>query len=79
MASPLVGSRAFEIIATPVRAGGALATKDALMVEVWPGVAVGETTRQVYISALCKALGLDGNLLQTTSGQGFRLAGGRQN
>jgi non-specific serine/threonine protein kinase len=67
MASPPVGSRAFEIIATLVRAGDALVTKDALMVEVWPGVAVGENTLQVYISALCKALGLDRNLLQTTS------------
>ncbi len=75
MASPQVGSRAFEIIATLVRAVGALVTKHALMVEVWPSVAVGENTLQVYISALCKALGLDGNLLQTTSGRGFRLAG----
>jgi non-specific serine/threonine protein kinase len=78
MASPQVGSRAFEIIATLVRAGGALVTKHALMVEVWPSVAVGEDTLQVYIPVLCKALGLDGNLLQTTSGQGFRLAGDRQ-
>ncbi len=70
-----VGSRAFEIIETLVRAGGALVTKDALMAQVWPGLAVGENTLQVHISALRKALGPDRNLLQTNSGRGYRLAG----
>ncbi len=70
-----VGSRAFEIIEMLVRAGSALVTKDALMAQVWAGLAVGENTLQVHISALRKALGPDRNLLQTTSGRGYRLAG----
>ena len=45
------------------------------MGRVWPGAVVGESTIQVHISAIRKALGPDRAILKTTSGRGYRLLG----
>jgi predicted ATPase/DNA-binding winged helix-turn-helix (wHTH) protein len=70
-----IGARAFEIIEVLVQSANELVTKQDLMDRVWPGAAVGENTIQVHISAIRKALGQDGAMLQTVSGRGYRLPG----
>jgi predicted ATPase/DNA-binding winged helix-turn-helix (wHTH) protein len=70
-----VGSRAFEIIETLVRADGGLVNKYDLIGKVWPGLTVEENTLQFHVSAVRKALGADRNLLKTVSGRGYRLTG----
>jgi DNA-binding winged helix-turn-helix (wHTH) protein len=70
-----IGARAFEIIEFLVQSVGKLVTKDDLISRVWPHVVVGESTLQVHISAIRKALGSDRNLLKTISGRGYRLSG----
>ncbi len=70
-----IGSRAFEIIEALAQSAGQLVSKDDLMARIWPGAVVGESTIQVHISAIRKALGPDRVMLQTTSGRGYRLLG----
>jgi predicted ATPase/DNA-binding winged helix-turn-helix (wHTH) protein len=71
---PLSG-RAFDILEVLVRSAGELVKKDELMAAVWPGMIVGDNTLQSHISALRKALGGDREILKTSSGRGYRLAG----
>jgi DNA-binding winged helix-turn-helix (wHTH) protein len=47
-----LGSRAFDILRVLVSAKGDLVTKDELMAQVWPGIAVEENNVQVHISSL---------------------------
>ena len=70
-----IGSRAFEIIAVLAQSAGQLVSKDSLMNRVWPGSVIEESTIQVHISAIRKALGQDRTILQTISGRGYRLLG----
>jgi len=70
-----VGSRAFDIIATLVRANGELVTKTELMALVWPNLAIGENALRVHVSALRRALGEDREILKTAPGDGYRLVG----
>ena len=70
-----IGGRAFEIIEALVQSAGELVTKDELLRRVWPGALVEESTLQVHISAIRKALGQDRAILQTASGRGYRLLG----
>ena len=70
-----IGGRAFEIIEALAQSAGQLVTKDELMVRVWPGAVVEESTLQVHISAIRKALGPDRVMLKTASGRGYRLLG----
>jgi predicted ATPase/DNA-binding winged helix-turn-helix (wHTH) protein len=70
-----IGGRAFEIIEALAQSAGELVTKDELMGRVWPGAIVEESTLQVHISAIRKALGPDRAMLKTTSGRGYRLIG----
>jgi len=70
-----IGGRAFEIIEALARSAGELVTKDELMLRVWPGAIVEESTIQVHISAIRKALGPDRVMLKTSSGRGYRLLG----
>ena len=71
----LIGSRAFDVLAVLVEGGGQLVTKNDLMERVWPGAVVEESTIQVHISAIRKALGPDRAMLKTASGRGYRLLG----
>jgi predicted ATPase/DNA-binding winged helix-turn-helix (wHTH) protein len=70
-----LGSRAFEIVETPVQQAGELIDKYDLMNRVWPGAVVEENTLQAQISAIRKALGPDRGLLKTIAGRGYRLLG----
>src|SRR6516165_10493928 len=71
---PLSG-RAFDILEVLVRSAGELVKKDELMAAVWPGMIVEENTLQSHISALRKAFGGGREILKTSSGRGYRLAG----
>jgi predicted ATPase/DNA-binding winged helix-turn-helix (wHTH) protein len=68
-----LGSRAFEILAMVVKAGGRLVTKDELMDAVWPETIVEENNIQVHLSALRKILGADRDLILTVPGRGYQL------
>jgi TolB-like protein len=58
-----------------VRSAGELVTKDEIMRRVWSRAIVEESTLQVHISAIRKALGPDRGLLKTVFGRGYRLTG----
>ncbi len=70
-----ISGRAFAVLQALVEASGAAVTKSELMSRVWADVVVGDTALQVQISAIRKALGVNGALLRTISGQGYRLLG----
>ena len=74
VAVPL-GVRAFDIVEVLVQSAGELATKDEIMRRVWSRAIVEESTLQVHISAIRKALGPDRGLLKTVFGRGYRLLG----
>jgi predicted ATPase/DNA-binding winged helix-turn-helix (wHTH) protein len=74
VAVPL-GTRAFDIVEVLVQSAGELVTKDEIMRRVWSGAIVEESTLQVHISAIRKALGPDRGLLKTVFGRGYRLLG----
>ncbi|CAN5915079.1 winged helix-turn-helix domain-containing protein [soil metagenome] len=70
-----MGGRAFNILELLVRSAGDVVTKDEIMDQLWPGIAVGENTLHVHVSAVRKALGVDRDTLKTLSGRGYRLSG----
>ncbi len=70
-----VGGRAFEIIAILAQSAGELVSKDELMVRIWPGAIVMDSTLYVHAASVRKALGPHRNLLRTVSGRGYRLLG----
>ena len=70
-----IGSRALDVLGALLRQPGVLVTKDAIMRQVWPGIAVEANNLTVQIAALRKVL--DGNraaesCIQTVSGRGYR-------
>lgn len=70
-----LGARAFDLLAALVARRGALATKDALMAEVWAGSVVDENNLAAQVSALRKVLARDpamARCLQTVPGRGYR-------
>ena len=70
-----IGQRAFDILLLLVSRHSRLVTKDELMSEVWPGIAVEENNIQVHVSALRKVLGAAGDgerYLLTVAGRGYR-------
>ncbi len=73
--SVLLGSRAFEILAEIVRAGGATVSKDRLIDSVWSGAIVDDNTIQAHVSAIRRALGADRGMLLTIPGRGYRISG----
>jgi DNA-binding winged helix-turn-helix (wHTH) protein len=68
-----LGTRAFDILLALIDAGGLLVTKEELFNRVWPHRIVEENNLHSQMSALRKALGADGNLIQTEFGRGYRL------
>jgi predicted ATPase/DNA-binding winged helix-turn-helix (wHTH) protein len=70
-----IGGRAFEILETLIESAGDLVRKDDLRSRVWRGAIVEDSTLQVHISAVRKALGQYRGLLKTESGRGYRLLG----
>lgn len=69
-----LGARAFNILLMLVQAEGRLLTKHELLKRVWPTTTVEEHNIEVQISALRKALGDKGEIIQTEAGRGYRLA-----
>ncbi|UPK00881.1 winged helix-turn-helix domain-containing protein [Bradyrhizobium sp. 170] len=69
-----LGARAFNILLMLVQADGRLLTKHELLKRVWPTTTVEEHNIEVQISALRKALGDKGEIIQTEAGRGYRLA-----
>jgi DNA-binding winged helix-turn-helix (wHTH) protein len=69
-----LGSRAFDIPAVLVTAGGRLVTRDELMNAVWPGIIVEEGNIDVHMSALRKVLGANQDFIVTVPGRGYQLA-----
>jgi len=68
-----LGSRAFDVLVALVSRAGALATKGELLDEAWPGLVVEEANLSVQVAALRKVL--DGDLIATIPGRGYRFTG----
>jgi DNA-binding winged helix-turn-helix (wHTH) protein len=71
-AVPLSG-RAFEVSAYLLQAGDRVVSKDELIEHIWPGVVVEESTLQVHVLAIRRALGTSRATLETVVGRGYRL------
>lgn len=69
----LLGGRAFEVLATLIKAKGRVVGKDELLSQVWAGTVVEDNNLQVQVSLLRKAFG-DRGLIQTVPRRGYRLA-----
>lgn len=74
VAVPLA-AKAFDVLVALVRNHGRLATKDALLELVWPGLVVEEVNLTVNISAIRKALGAHGDWIETVPRHGYRFRG----
>ncbi|MFJ4442964.1 response regulator [Pseudomonas sp. NPDC089422] len=68
-----LGGRAFEVLATLIKAKGRVVGKDELFSQVWAGTVVEDNNLQVQVSLLRKAFG-DRGLIQTVPRRGYRLA-----
>ena len=72
-----LGGRALDLLCALAAAGGHVVTKDALMEQVWPGLAVEENNIQVQISAIRRILreaGCKTDYIITVPGRGYRFA-----
>jgi predicted ATPase/DNA-binding winged helix-turn-helix (wHTH) protein len=69
------GDRVFGILEALVEAAGETVTRARLKERGWPGLSVEPNTLDVHLSGLRRALGSRRALLQTVSGQGYRLLG----
>jgi len=69
----VLGGRAFEVLATLIKAKGRVVGKDELFSKVWAGTVVEDNNLQVQVSLLRKAFG-DRGLIQTVPRRGYRLA-----
>jgi TolB-like protein/DNA-binding winged helix-turn-helix (wHTH) protein len=72
-----IGSRALDILGLLIDRHGDVVSKDEILNTVWPGVVEGANVT-VQISALRRVLDnglLDGSLIQTIPGRGYRFVG----
>jgi predicted ATPase/DNA-binding winged helix-turn-helix (wHTH) protein len=72
-----LGGRALDLLCALASARGDLVTKNALMEQVWPGLAVEENNIQVQVSALRRVLreaGSASDYIITVPGRGYRFA-----
>jgi RNA polymerase sigma factor (sigma-70 family) len=67
-----MGGRAFDILATLIRADGRIVSKDALISQVWRNTVVENNNLEVHISHLRKLLG-GKDFIQTVPRRGYRL------
>src|SRR5215470_7622768 len=70
-----LGGRAFDVLIALIEARGAVVSKDALMVRVWPDRIVERNNLQAHISALRKAFGAERELIRTIAGRGYQFTG----
>ena len=70
-----LSSRAFDVLATLIEAGGSIVSKDELMRRVWPNVIVEENNLHVQIAGARRALGSHQNYIVTVPGRGYCFAG----
>jgi predicted ATPase/DNA-binding winged helix-turn-helix (wHTH) protein len=67
-----VGSRAMDMLLLLAGRAGELVTKDEIQQHLWPGIFVDDISVRVHISALRKALGVDGvEHIHTVAGRGY--------
>ena len=70
-----IGGRAFDLLVALVKRRGVLVTQQELISEVWPSTLVEPGNLRVQIVALRKAIGdVDGRLIRTDAGRGYRFA-----
>ncbi|HSV46080.1 MAG TPA: winged helix-turn-helix domain-containing protein, partial [Ramlibacter sp.] len=67
-----IGARALDVLLALVRGEGDLLTKEHLLQQGWPGLAVEEANVHVQVSQLRKLLGADS--IATVQGLGYRFA-----
>jgi predicted ATPase/DNA-binding winged helix-turn-helix (wHTH) protein len=70
-----LGGRAFDVLMAMIEARGAIVSKDALMMRVWPDRVVEENNLQSQIVTLRKAFGAERDLIRTISGRGYKFTG----
>jgi DNA-binding winged helix-turn-helix (wHTH) protein len=70
-----LSSRAFDVLTALIERRDAVVDKDALMARVWPDMVVDESSLQLQVSALRKALGADRRLIRTVFGRGYQFVG----
>lgn len=68
-----IGGRSFEILVVLLDHANSTVSKNDLLDEVWPGVAVEENTLQVHVVALRKVLGE--GMIATIHGRGYKYVG----
>ena len=69
-----VPGKARQILVLLAEAGGRLVSHDTFRETLWPDVVVEDRTLTVHMSTLRKALGDAAALIETVSGEGYRLA-----
>src|SRR5262249_43746254 len=67
--------KAFDTLVVLVESSGHVVNKDELMRKVWPDTFIGENTLASNISSLRKAMGAEGQLIETVPKIGYRFAG----
>jgi predicted ATPase/DNA-binding winged helix-turn-helix (wHTH) protein len=67
-----LSARQFDLLSALVQSRGAVVTKDELLSQVWPGLAVEENNVAVHVSGLRRVLGRAS--IETVTGQGYRFA-----
>src|SRR5262249_54068685 len=67
--------KAFDTLVVLVESSGHVVNKEELMRKVWPDTFIGENTLASNISSLRKALGGEGQLIETVPKIGYRFAG----
>lgn len=69
-----VPGKAWQILVMLAEAGGRLVPHETFRTKLWPNVVVEDRTLTVHVSTLRKALGSDGDFIETVARAGYRLA-----
>src|SRR5262249_32020549 len=64
--------KAFDTLVVLVESSGHVVNKDELMSKVWPDTFMGENTLAINISYLRKAMGAEGQFIETVPKIGYR-------
>lgn len=68
-----VPGKAWQILVMLAEAGGRMVPHETLRARLWPDVVVEDRTLTVHVSTLRKALGGDGDIVETVTREGYRL------